>query len=152
MPELRETNKHVSVDYRNDAVEPALRQRLLDVEHERFRLSETGGLDDDHLGSDFLDDLVDRCFKLAEQRAANTSAAQLGDPHVLAFNHFRVDGDLPEFIHHDGDLRRSRPQNVTEQRGLAAAERTGHERDGGAKHVKNDEARMTNDELMTKHE
>src|SRR5881396_1106902 len=69
------------------------------------------------------------------------AAAQLGDAHVFSFDDFCVDGDLPEFIHHDGDLRRSRPQNVTEQRGLAGAEWTGHERDGGAKHVKNDEAR-----------
>jgi hypothetical protein len=43
-------------------------------------------------------------------------------------------------------------ENVPEQRRFAAAERAGHERDGGAKHVKNDEAQMTNDELMTKHE
>src|SRR5437870_9816885 len=144
MPELRETNKHVSVDYRNDAVEPALRQRLLDVEHERFRLSETGGLDDDHLGSDFLDDLVDRCFKLAEQRAANAAAAQLGDAHILSFDDFCVDVDLAELVHHNRDLRRSRRENVATQRRLAAAERAGNERNWRSKHVKNDEARITN--------
>jgi hypothetical protein len=43
-----------------------------------------------------------------------------------------------------------RCENVTKQGRLPAAERAGDERDGSAKHVKNDEARMTNDELMTK--
>src|SRR5262245_1268662 len=111
--ELWETDEHIGVDYRNDAVEPALRQRLLNVKHERFGFSEAGSLDDDHLGSDFLNDLVDRCFKFAEQRAANTSTAEFGDPHIFSFDDFCVDGDRPEFIHHDGDLCGASGQNVT---------------------------------------
>jgi len=43
-------------------------------------------------------------------------------------------------------------KNVTQQRRFAAAERAGDQCDGRAKHVENDEGRMTNDELMTKHE
>ena len=92
----------------------------------RFGLGEPGCLDNDHLGSDFLDDFVHGRLEFADQRATNAAAAQLGDAHIFSFDDFCVDGDLPEFIHHDGDLRRSRPQNVTEQRGLAGAEWTGH--------------------------
>src|SRR2546427_422732 len=86
------TNEHVGVDYRNDTVEPALRQRLLDVEHERFGLGEPGRLDDDLLRRNFLDDLADRRLKFAEQRTADTAAAKLSDADVFAFDDFRVDG------------------------------------------------------------
>ena len=41
---------------------------------------------------------------------------------------------------------------MPEQCGLAAAERASDEGDGSAVHIKNDEARMTNDELMTNDE
>src|SRR4029077_13073226 len=98
MTELGETNEHIGVNYRNDAVEPALRQRFLDVEHERFRFSKAGRLDDDDFRSNFFNDLVDCGFKFAEQRTANAAAAELGDAHVLALDYFRVDGDLTEFV------------------------------------------------------
>src|SRR6476646_489684 len=66
MAQLGETNEHIGVDDRNDPVDPAPRQRLLNVEHERFRLGETCGLDNDYLGSDFLDDFVYSCREFAE--------------------------------------------------------------------------------------
>jgi hypothetical protein len=65
--ELGETNEHVRVDYRDDAVKPALRQRLLYVEHERFRFGQACRFNNNHVGGDFLDDLADRCLKFAEQ-------------------------------------------------------------------------------------
>ena len=115
-----------------------MRQCLLNVEHERFGLGETGGLDDDDVGLDALDDFIHRRFKLAEQRAANAAAAKLGDPHVFALDHFRVDCDLAKFIHHDSDFRRARREDMPEQRGLAASEWAGDESDGSARlHFKN---------------
>src|SRR6266516_1925337 len=132
MTELGKTNEHVGVDYRNDAVEAALWQRLLDVEYERFGFGGPGGFDNPHVGRDFLDDLGDRCLEFAEQRTTDTAAAELGDPDVFAFDDFRVDGNLAEFVHHDGDLRRVCGENVTEQCRLAAAQRTGYESDRSA--------------------
>src|SRR5207247_5298806 len=100
MTELGKTNEHVGVDYRNDAVEAALWQRLLDVEYERFGFGEPGGFDNNHVRRDFLNDLTDRGLKFAEQRTANTAAAELSDLDVFAFDDFRVDGNLAEFVHH----------------------------------------------------
>src|SRR5206468_956812 len=74
--EFGKSNQHVRVDYRNDAVQPALRQCLLDVEHERFRFGEASGLDDDHFGRHLLDDLGYCSLEFTEQRAANAAAAQ----------------------------------------------------------------------------
>ena len=127
-----------------------MRQRLLDVEHERFGFGQAGGLDHDNFGRKLLHDLGYCGLEFTEQRAANAAAAQLRNTHVFAFNHFRVDGDLAEFIHHDCDLRRARGKDVPQQCRLAAAEGTSDESDGCAKHVKNDGVRMKNDELMTK--
>ena len=132
MTELGKTNEHVSVDYRNDAVETAFRQRLLDVEHQRFRFRKASRLNDDDFRRNLLDDLVHSSLEFAEQRTANAAAAQLSDPHVLAFDDFRVDGDLAEFVHHNGNLRRVCGEDVPEQRRLAAAQRAGDERDGSA--------------------
>ena len=125
MTELGETNEHVRVDYRDDAVKPALRQRLLYVEHERFGFGQPRRFDNNPVGSDFLDDFVDRSLKFAEQRTANTAAAELSDPHVFAFEDFRVDRNLAEFVHHNGDLRRMDGEDVAKQRGFPAAERAG---------------------------
>src|SRR5438034_3544438 len=71
MTEFWETNEHICVDHRHNAVEPALWYCFLNVEHQRFGFGEAGGLDYYRLRLDFLDDLVDRCFKFAEQRATN---------------------------------------------------------------------------------
>ena len=65
---------------------------------------------------------------------------QLGDAHLSSLNHFRVDCDLAEFVHHDRDLRRARCEDMAEQRSFAAAERASDQSDGSARlHVKNDE-------------
>src|SRR4029077_7098101 len=104
---------------------PALRQRFLDVEHERFRFSKAGRLDDDDFRRNFFNDLVDCGFEFAAQRTPNAAAAELGDAHVLALDYFRVDGDLTEFVHHDGDLRGIYRQDMSEQCRLPAAKRTG---------------------------
>lgn len=84
-------------------------------------------------GPHFLQDLVHRGLEFAQQRAADTTAAQLGDPHVFAFDHLGVDGDLAEFVHHDGDLRRFGGQNMPQQRGLTAAQRTRDQRNRSAR-------------------
>ena len=116
-----------------DPVEPALRQRFLDVEYERFRFGEPGGLDHNPLGRDLLDDLVHRRFEFPKQRTTNAAAAELGDSHVFAFNDFRVDRDFAELIHHDRDFPSLPRKNMTEQGCLTAAQRTGDECDGSAR-------------------
>jgi hypothetical protein len=125
MTELGKTNEHIGVDYRNDAIAPALGQGLLDVENERFGLGEAGGFHNDQVWRDFLDNLLDCGLKFAEQRTTDAATAKLGDSYVFAFDDFRVYGELAELIHHDRDFPRLHGKNVTEQRGLAAAERTG---------------------------
>ncbi len=115
------------------------RQRFLNIEHERFGFGKPGRFDDDSLRGNFIDDLVHRRFEFAKQRATNTTATELSDPHVFAFNHFRIDRDLPELVHHNCNFIALLGENVTEQCGLPTAERTGDERDRGAKHFKNDE-------------
>ena len=91
-----------------------MRQRFLNVEHERFGFGKPGRFDDDDLGGNFIDDLVDCRFEFAKQRATNTTATELSDPHVFAFNHFRIDRDLAELVHHDRDFPGFRRQNMTE--------------------------------------
>ena len=132
MAELRETHEHIGVHHRDYAVEPALRQRLLYVEHKRFGLSEAGGLNDDDFRLDALDDFVHRRLEFTEQRAANATAAELGDAHILSLNDLRVDCDLAELVHNNCHLRRLRRENVPDQRGFAAAQRTGYESDRSA--------------------
>src|SRR5437660_12375291 len=97
-------------------VEPALRQRLLDIEHERFWFGEAGRLDDDDVGPHARDDLVNRRLEFPQQRAANATATKLGDAYIFSFDHFRVDRDLAEFVHHYRDLRRALRKNVTKYR------------------------------------
>src|SRR6266498_3589971 len=75
MTELGKTNEHVGVDYRNDTIEPALRQRLLYVEHERFGFGQAGRFDDDPIWRNFLDNFANRRLKFSEQRTTNTPAA-----------------------------------------------------------------------------
>src|SRR6266705_3147190 len=106
MAELREADEHVGVNYRDHAIEAALRQRLLDIEHERFGFGESCGLDDDYVGLDVLDNFAHGCFELAQQRAAHATATELGDAYVFALDHLRIDRDLAEFVHHNRDLRR----------------------------------------------
>ena len=114
-----------------------MRQRFLNVEHERLGFGEPRRLDHNSLGRNFLDDLVHRRFEFAKQRATNAAAAQFRDPHVFAFNHFCIDSDLAEFIHHNSDLRRIGSENVSEQRRLPAAERAGDKSYRCADHLKN---------------
>ncbi len=124
-----------------------MRQRFLDVEHERFRFGEPGRLDHNPLGRDLLDDLVHRRFEFPKQRATNAATAELGDSHVFAFNHFRVDRDFAELIHHDRDFLALRCENMTEQGRLPAAKWTSDYCDWCARiHVTNDEIRRTNTE------
>ncbi len=75
---------------------------------------------------DLLDDLVHRRFEFPEQRATNAAAAELGDSHVFAFNHFRVDRDLTELVNHDCNFLALRCENMTEQGRLTAPERAGN--------------------------
>ncbi len=133
MAELGEANEPVSIRHRHNAIGAALRERFLDVERERLRLSYACGLDDDDVGIDFLDDLIHRGFELTEQRAANAAAPELCDPHVFPLDDSRVDRDLAEFVHHDRHFRRARRENVAEQRGLSASEWAGDESDGSAR-------------------
>src|SRR5262249_20596871 len=149
---LGETHEHVGVHDRNHAVQPALRQRFLDVEHERLGLGETSRFDHNPLGRDLLDNLVYRSLEFGEQRATNAAAAELRDAHVLAFNHFRINCDLAELIHHNRDSFDLASENMTEQGRLTGAEWADDKSDRCTKHFKNDEERMTNAELMTKHE
>ena len=58
MAELREANEHVRIDNGNHTIKPALWQRFLNVEHERFGFGEPCGLDDDDVGLHALDDFV----------------------------------------------------------------------------------------------
>ena len=109
---LGKANEHVGVDYRNHTVETALRQRFLNIEHERFGFGEPCGLDDDSVGLDALDDFAHGCFELAQQRAANATATELGDSHIFSFDHFGVDRHLAEFVHYNRDFRRARRENV----------------------------------------
>ena len=47
-----------------------------------------------------------------EQQTQPPPSSKRRNTHVFSFNHFRVDGDLAEFIHHDCNLRRPRGKDV----------------------------------------
>src|SRR4029453_1179149 len=76
---------------------------------------------------------------------SKSGASQLREKPLFFLNHFGVDRDLPEFVHHDRDLGRTRREDMPEQCGLAAAERASDEGDGSAwRHLKD-----PNDEMIT---
>ena len=72
--------------------------------HNVGQFSDTGGLDDDAVRPELIQDLTQGCFKITHQRAADTAGVHLVDLDTGILQESAVNPDLPEFIFNQYDL------------------------------------------------
>ena len=61
-------------------------------------LAYSGGLDEDTVGSELVDDFLKGCAEIAYQRAADAAGVHLGDLYAGLLQKAAVDTDLAEFV------------------------------------------------------
>ena len=77
---------------------------LLDSSNYIRELADAGGLDEDTVGGELVDDFLQRGAEVADQGAADAAGVHLGDLDAGFFQESAVDADLSEFILDEDEL------------------------------------------------
>ena len=91
------------------------------------QLADARGLDEDAVGVELLEHLLQRVGKVAHEAAADAAGVHFIDLHAGVLEEAAVDGDLTELVFDQHDLfaRVGLGDQLFDQRGLAGAEKTG---------------------------
>ena len=91
------------------------------------QLADARGLDEDAVGVELLEYLLQRVGKVAHEAAADAAGVHLVDLHAGVLEEAAVDGDLAELVFDQHDLfaRVGLGDQLFDERGLAGAKKTG---------------------------
>ena len=91
------------------------------------QLADARGLDEDAVGVELLEHLLQRVGKVAHEAAADAAGVHLVDLHAGVLEEAAVDGDLAELVFDQHDLfaRVGLGDQLFDERGLAGAKKTG---------------------------